>query len=318
MSSSTGSSPSTSTGTTPQATCTDDPTSFEIIAAPYSNYFYSDCHAASQLVVTSPEPGSNLTIFGPRVIVAWPAGNSGIVTYFAPENGINGTLGIQVVNSTSGDTLIPIYRPDTADNATVGVSAQLEFNSSAVLSVAILGSIRTIRDFSEGPSLLRDVIQSALTYTEIENGIEITRLWLDNITTTTLSFTSPDSTVTLNTTGNATITFEAGTYTLNASFNYPQLASFSVSEVLNSASQGLVTEASSLSKPLAFLSYADKLVAGGWRFLTYFGRDSMISALLLEPVLSPGEGGALEAVLAGVLERVNATDGSVCHEETIG
>ena len=44
----------------------------------------------------------------------------------------------------------------------------------------------------------------------------------------------------------------------------------------------------------------------------------MISALLLEPVLSSGQGGALEAVLAGVLERVNASDGSVCHEETIG
>jgi hypothetical protein len=46
----------------------------------------------------------------------------------------------------------------------------------------------------------------------------------------------------------------------------------------------------------------------------------MISALLLEPVLSEGERGAIEAVIAGVLERINSTDadGSVCHEETIG
>lgn len=44
----------------------------------------------------------------------------------------------------------------------------------------------------------------------------------------------------------------------------------------------------------------------------------MISALLLEPVLSSGNGSAMEAVIGAVLERVNRTDGSVCHEETIG
>jgi hypothetical protein len=44
----------------------------------------------------------------------------------------------------------------------------------------------------------------------------------------------------------------------------------------------------------------------------------MISALLLESVLSEGKGGAIEAVISAVLERINSTDGSVCHEETIG
>ncbi|KKY21832.1 putative glycogen debranching enzyme [Diplodia seriata] len=44
----------------------------------------------------------------------------------------------------------------------------------------------------------------------------------------------------------------------------------------------------------------------------------MISLLLLQPVLSEGDGGAIEAVIGAVLERVNRTDGRVCHEETIG
>lgn len=44
----------------------------------------------------------------------------------------------------------------------------------------------------------------------------------------------------------------------------------------------------------------------------------MISALLLQPVLSEGQGSAVEAVISAVLERINSTDGSVCHEETIG
>lgn len=37
---------------------------------PYENYFYSDCHSASQVVVTSPLPNSNLTLIGPRLLVS--------------------------------------------------------------------------------------------------------------------------------------------------------------------------------------------------------------------------------------------------------
>ena len=44
----------------------------------------------------------------------------------------------------------------------------------------------------------------------------------------------------------------------------------------------------------------------------------MISLLLLNPVLSDGSHGAIEAGIGAVLERINNTDGSVCHEETIG
>lgn len=44
----------------------------------------------------------------------------------------------------------------------------------------------------------------------------------------------------------------------------------------------------------------------------------MISALLMDPVMSYGNASAIEAVLGSVCERINATDGSTCHEETIG
>jgi hypothetical protein len=306
---------STTSSTGPAATCTSEATTLQLSSPPYENYFYSDCHSASQVVVTSPEPDSNLTIIGPRLIVAWPAGNSGIATYFQPENGVNGTLGIQLQNSSIGNPLGPVYQSNSHGNATVGVSTTLTFNSSAVLSVAILGSIRTIRDFVEGPSLLRDDIQSAIKYSNIDNGVELNRLWLDNITTTTISFTSSNNTIQLD---NDTVKFEAGSYIFNASFDYPQLTQLSSKEVLNSDSAGLITQSPMQTTSLSFLSYTTKLTAGAWRFLTYFGRDSMIATLLLEPVLSGGKGGAIEAVIAGVLERLNMTDGSVCHEETIG
>lgn len=298
----------------PAASCTAGATTLQLSSPPYQNYFYSDCHAASQVVVTSPQPDSNLTVIGPRLIVAWPAGNSGIATWFAPTNGINGSLSIQLVNSSIGDPLGPIYNSSTG-NATVGISAQLEFNSSATLSLAILGSIRTIRDFTEGPSLLQPEIQDAIKYSDIEGGIELSRLWLDNITATTLSFSSSNQTIEVN---NKTLIFESGVYTINASFDYPQLTQLSANEVLNQQSVDLISQSPTQTTSLSFLSYTTKLTAGAWRFLTYFGRDSMISALLLQPVLSEGEGGAIEAVIAAVLERLNMTDGSVCHEETIG
>jgi hypothetical protein len=158
-------------------------------------------------------------------------------------------------------------------------------------------------------------IQSANKYSTIANGIELSRLWLDNITTTAVSFTSSNNMIQLH---NQTVKFEAGTYTLNASFNYPQLTQLSSKEVSSPESADLITQSPMQTTSLSFLSYTMKLTAGAWRFLTYFGRDSMIAALLFEPVLSEGQGGPIEAVIAGVLERVNRSDGSVCHEETIG
>ena len=112
--------------------------------------------------------------------------------------------------------------------------------------------------------------------------------------------------------------FGAGTYAFNATFNYPQMKQLLPAEVLNNASQGLIQSNVDQTTSLSFLSYSDKLLAGTWRFLTYFGRDSMITLLLMQPVLSEGKGGAIEAVIGAALERINNADGSACHEEVIG
>lgn len=284
---------------------------------PYDNWFHSDCHSDTQVVITSPLPDSNLSIIGPRVIVAWPAGNSGICTFFQPQNGRNGSLGIALARPLSS-----VYRNVSGSQYPyVGVEGVLSFNSSAILTVPILGSIRTIRDFTEGPSLLQPIIQDAINITATNGtGATLSRLWLDNVTVSSFTLV-PQSNSGTNITihqQNKTISFGAGNYLFTASFNYPQLTQLAPAQVLNAASQNLTQRNSSETTSLSFLSYTDKLLAGAWRFLTYFGRDSMISALLLEPVLSQGNGSATEAVIGAVLERINRTDGSVCHEETIG
>lgn len=50
----------------------DTPTTQHLSAPPYENYFYSDCNAANQVVVTSPLSSSNLTLIGPRLLVRMP------------------------------------------------------------------------------------------------------------------------------------------------------------------------------------------------------------------------------------------------------
>ena len=336
------------TSTSADTACSDSPSTLHLSDPPYENHFYSDCHGASQVVVTSPLSDSNLTIIGPRLLVAWPAGNSGVVAFFAPQNGVNGSLGIELVNGTSDQPLSPVYDVNAStsesDNPRVGVSTLMNFNSSAVLTVPILGSIRTIRDFVEGPSLLVPEIQNATTL-QLESGIAVyDRLWLSNETTTFMSFSSIEGSDDNLSIVNGSLHIQAGTYEFTASFDYPQLTQLSALEVLNKESQGLIAEYPDQTKSLSFLSTSDKLLAGAWRFLTYFGklssvsrlyckclvnivqwltghiagRDSMIAYLLLEPVLSTGENSATEAVISAVLERINRTDGSVCHEETIG
>ena len=187
-----------------------------------------------------------------------------------------------------------------------------------MLAIAILGSVRTMRDFIEGPSLLYPEIQDSIEHATIDGGgVSLSRLWLDNATTTKLSFTPTSSSAKISRDAEKFV-FDAGTYLFNASFNYPQLHPLSVSDTLNGRSQGLISQQVDQTESLAFLSYSDKLLAGAWRFLTYFGRDSMLFMLLANKIMSAGKDSSLEAGITAVLQRINRTDGSGCHEETVG
>ncbi|KAF7194684.1 hypothetical protein HII31_03946, partial [Pseudocercospora fuligena] len=251
--------------------------------------------------------------------VAWPAGASGLVAFFAPQNGINGSLGIEVVNSSINEQLLHgIYDPRSESSSglpDVGITTLLHFNTSAVLSLTVLGSIRTIRDFTEGPSILQPSVQDSLKFaTRRDGGLVISRLWFDNATTTQMWLipTADSSTIAID---GQTARLEAGTYRFYAVFDYAQLEPLSNSVLSKDAGNMPNPEDSSAVQSLELLSYTKGLLAGAWKFLTYFGRDSMIATLLLKPVLSD-EG--IEAALSAVLERLNSATGDVCHEETIG
>lgn len=59
---------------------------------------------------------------------------------------------------------------------------------------------------------------------------------------------------------------------------------------------------------VSFLTYQEKFLAGSWRFLTYFGRDTLISLNLFMDVLTPS---ATEAAIGSVLERLNTNASTV-------
>ncbi|KAJ8108347.1 hypothetical protein OPT61_g8238 [Boeremia exigua] len=304
-----------------QDTCSEPASRLYLPDPPYSNYIYFDCHSSSHVVVTSPSPDSNLSVIGPRLLVAWPAGNSGLVVYFEPSDGVNGTLTPALQNSTSsGETLDPIYVPVDSSSPRVGISGAINLNVPANLTLPIFGSIRTVRDFAEGSSVLDPDVQGGHRFSLSDNnGATVERTWFDNVTTTTLTFTPMDGAQPVSIdSGSNHLLFGAGTYQFNASFNYPQLEQLNQTEVLKPQSVDLIQQQPDQTTSLAFLSYENKLLAGTWRFNTYFGRDSMTSLLLMQSVLSEGENGAIEAVIGAVLERINRTDGTVCHEEVIG
>ena len=65
---------------------------------------------------------------------------------------------------------------------------------------------------------------------------------------------------------------------------------------------------------LELVSSREKLMAGLPNFATYFGRDMLMSALMMEPVWSPG---MLEHVIGSVLRKLSPA-GEVSHEEALG
>ena len=311
----------------------DFPLYLRVSDPPYENYFYGDHIVSCQAVLASPLPRTDhLSPALHRLLFAWPAGNSGAAVFFKSPESNDGALSIGFKTDPHGRVLDSIkHQPDDISQSrypSVGISGLLDFSNTAILSLAILGSVRTVRDYTEGHGILNPHVQNGIRINELsgqENGIRIRRNWFDGKTTTQLTFAPANSSTSK--TGAISIayglsetkaTFAPGLYSFQAHLNYPQSPYMHPAQLLKPSFRHLISLQPDAVKSLSFLCTSDKMLAGAWRFLTYFGRDSMISLLLLSPILSEGEHGAIEAGLSAVLERIDQGHGSVCHEETIG
>ena len=298
---------------------------------PYENYFYADDVVSCQAVLASPlirtdkdSPAQH------RLLFAWPAGNSGAALFFTSPDSKDDTSVLNLKANPQGRVLESVYHEPAFDSPKglpiVGVAGRLEVSGSAALrcNLAILGSIRTIRDYTEGHGTLNQYVQNSITVNEygfLGQGVCFSRLWFDRKTTTRVTFDPADEV------GKVRITnidsdiiaeFSPGDYCFQAHFDYPQTPYVPPTQLLKPSYHYLITEQSDAVRSLSFLCTSDKILAGAWRYLTYFGRDSMISLLLLNPILSEGQHGIIETGLSAALERINGEDGSVCHEENLG
>lgn len=265
---------------------------FRIDEGATTNAFYQEGPVAAHVLATG---GTR-----PRLLVAFPAGNSGVAVWFAPTAApVQWTLKSLRAQAPTGDT------------AMHGIVAELELRGGPLtVDKAALGSIRVLRDVQLGQPMPAQVATEAKVEAQ---RIDWARRRLDD---------APGYRIALEITEGRLVS-QAGAITLaperpDGSIRLRLLAATG-ERPLTPLSSGQLLNAKAapdarMRSALQFLSYREKFLAGSWRFDTYFGRDTLMSTRLLMPVLQPE---AVEAGLGAVLARLSP-QGEVAHEEDIG
>ncbi|KLD77987.1 hypothetical protein Y886_12750 [Xanthomonas hyacinthi DSM 19077] len=275
---------------------TGDILRFRIREGRNDNLFYRHGPVAAHALLTS---GTQ-----PRLLAAFPAGNSGVGLWFE--------AGAAPMQWQAQGELRELVRADARGRTLRGIALEAS-SDAATLTVreAVLGSIRVLRDFQalgERPDAVASVVP-----TRDGRRLRWARERLDGAAGYALELELLDG----------RIDARAGQpIMLHAPPGKPLRVRFSA---LTGEPPLTPLDAAQLFAPaagrdprsrqaLAFLSYREKLLAGSWRFDTYFGRDTLMSLRLLLPALVPE---AVEAGLGSVLARLDR-DGEVAHEEDIG
>ena len=242
----------------------------------------------------------------PRLIIAFPAGNSGAALFFR-KAGDSPVWGAVTEMKT-------IERSDAHGRTLYGMQADIDIEAETIaVEEADIGSIRFLRkavDYSTLPPRGKPDMQidgkHVHFYRERPDGkasymLDVEILSGDLLTTDGLRFTADDE-------GRLKIRIAAASAD-------PLELPVATSRLLTNRPLTTGGERNEgLEDILAFLTYQTKMLAGSWRFLTYFGRDTLLSVWLLMPILTAD---TAEIGLGSVLERVNG-DGEVAHEEEIG
>lgn len=272
----------------------DAPLRYSVTEGRVQNEFFREGPVAAHLVLSA----------GPaaRLVVAFPAGNSGTALWFDSAS--------KAISWRVAEPLTVTHR-DVAGGRLHGIRTVLDASGGALaVKHAILSSVRVIRDYGYTGATPPEVLVAPLL-----SGRSVTweRRRLDGAPGYFLSIAV--LTGTLDGGGDEPVQFlPDGDGRLRLS-----VTAMSGDAPLSALDEdGLLTDAAAqdaqLQDTLAFLSYREKLLAGSWRFNTYFGRDTLMTLQLLMPVLEPA---LAEAGLGAVLGRLNA-QGEVAHEEDIG
>jgi hypothetical protein len=235
----------------------------------------------------------------PRVLVAFPAGKSGVGLWFAHSP--------RPVTWTSSKSPQPLKAKDERGRPLYGMTAEAAVSGATDLSIkqAVLSSVRVLRDYQALGTFPADV---AVNPTVQNSTITWARDRLDGAAGYRLSIQVTRGTLQADhmTAGSDGVI----RMKITALCGETPLTPLAGRDLLG---EGAEADAAARNV-LAFLSYQEKFLAGSWRFNTYFGRDTLMSVRLLMPVLQPA---AVDAGLSAVLTRLSP-QGEVAHEEDIG
>src|SRR5688572_13253998 len=267
---------------------------FQIQEGPLLNAFLRDGPVAAHVLLRSSDR--------PRIIVAFPAGNSGVGLWFERAE--------RPAHWRLTSPLQPLRAKDGQGRDLYGVAAEVEVDAERLtVREAALGNLRVLRDIERGsnqPSTLR----TAPLVTQRQASWQRHRL--DGAAGYGVAIEAIEGTVAAAGRGRIVLRATHGRplrLRLRALSGERPLTPLSGAQLLR------VDVADTRSRQaLEFLSYREKFLAGSWRFDTYFGRDTLMSLRLLMPVLQPQ---AMEAGIGAVLARLSP-GGEVAHEEDIG
>lgn len=259
------------------------------------NVFLRQGPVAAHLLLTS-----GMT---PRLLVAFPAGNSAAGIWLLPD-----TAPLQW---ECAGQLRAIESTDQRGRPLYGIATELGADSASLtVRGAVLSSARVLRDYQHDGRLPKG-IHNCVQFSA--DTVRWSRDRLDGAPGYVIELQVLNGSVGTDAAGSVILTADPGKtlrLRLAALSGDTPLAPIPLDELLRDPKAG--TERARQS--LAFLSYRDKLLAGSWRFNTYFGRDTLMSLLLLMPALTPL---TIEAGLGAVLDRLDP-HGAVAHEEDIG
>ncbi len=264
--------------------------SFDVSEGLNLNSFLRDGAVAAHLLLRS---GAD-----PRILVAFPAGNSGVGVWFAHSD--------RPLSWTLQGRPQPHVEQDAQGRRLLGIVADVSASGAALsIKQAVLSSIRVLRDFQSlgtAPSEVTTTARAAgQTITWQRNRLDGAPGYLLRLEVTHGQLQDDRIVAADDARIGLRITALTGETPLTP---LPR-------EALLAAGRAADTAA---ADALTFLSYREKFLAGSWRFDTYFGRDTLMSVRLLMPVLTPI---AVESGLAAVLTRLSPS-GEVAHEEDIG
>jgi hypothetical protein len=255
-----------------------------------TNRFLRQGEVAAHLVLRS---GTD-----PRILMAFPAGNSGVGVWFGHQPG--------KVTWTLSAPVEPVQEVDGQGRVLRGMSAGVSVAAPRLqIRQAVLSSVRVLRDYQS----LGEVPPGITVAPQVEGRtMSWSRDRLDGAPGYRLVLEVIDGQIH----GNELDAGSDGRIVLRITglSGETPLTPLSGSDLLSTAA----APDPAARRTLTFLAYREKLLAGSWRFDTYFGRDTLISVRLLMPALSPT---AIESALDSVLARLSPR-GEVAHEEDIG